>query len=99
MARFDVCRNPDGPGYLLDCQADLFSNIDTRLVVPLLPIEAAPPRVARLNPIFEISGQPHMMLTQSAAAVPVHILPPAITSLAAQDFTIINAWDMLLTGI
>ena len=50
MARFDVHANPSGPGYLLDCQADLLSHLTTRFVVPLLPLDAAPKPAARLNP-------------------------------------------------
>ena len=43
MARFDVYRNPEGSGYLLDVQADLLSDLNTRVVVPLIPAELAPP--------------------------------------------------------
>lgn len=42
MARFDIYENPACPGYLLDVQADLLDGLNTRMVVPLLPMEAAP---------------------------------------------------------
>lgn len=37
MARFAVYANPDGPGYLVDLQADINSHFATRVVAPLLP--------------------------------------------------------------
>lgn len=42
MARYDLHANPDGPGYLLDVQADLLAGLNTRIVVPLMPQDAAP---------------------------------------------------------
>jgi toxin CcdB len=44
MGRFDVYATPgqDGTGYVLDVQADLLQDLTTRVVVPLLPTEAAP---------------------------------------------------------
>ncbi|ABC24346.1 CcdB family protein [Rhodospirillum rubrum] len=38
MARFDVYANPDGMGGLLNIQADLLRHLNTRVVVPLLPL-------------------------------------------------------------
>jgi toxin CcdB len=100
MARFDVFVRADGgPGYLLDCQADLLSHLNTRFVVPLLPMGAAPRPAARLNPVFEILGAPHLMVTQFAAAVLSKELGGKVTSLSEQDTVIINALDMLISGV
>ncbi len=52
MARFDVHVNRGGSGCLLDVQADLISGLNTRLVVPLLPVGVAPANAERLNPVF-----------------------------------------------
>ena len=98
MARFDVYANWEGVGYLLDCQAGLLSNLNTRFVVPLLPLEVAPHPARRLNPIFEIKGNSCVMVTQFAATVPSSLLKERIMSLAADEITIGNAIDMLLTG-
>ena len=56
MARFDVYANRGGLGFLLDVQADLIARLNTRMVVPLLPLDAAPTPATRLNPIFEVLG-------------------------------------------
>ena len=42
MAQYDVVRNPEGSGYLLDVQSDLLDGLTTRLVVPLMPQTQAP---------------------------------------------------------
>ena len=42
MARFDVYARPAGAGYVLDVQADILNGLNTRIVVPLLPLSEAP---------------------------------------------------------
>jgi toxin CcdB len=98
MAKFDVFRRRAGEGYLLDCQADLLSQLNTRFVVPLLPVEEAPKPAARLNPVFELEGKSYAMMTQFAAAVLVGELGERVASLADRDIEIINALDMLISG-
>ncbi|RJF90916.1 CcdB family protein [Sphingomonas cavernae] len=97
MARFDVYTAPDGSGYLLDCQADLLGDFDTRFTVPLLPASGAK-AATRLHPIFDVNGEKVVMVTQLALAVPVKILDRPVTSLADRHGEIMNALDMLLTG-
>jgi toxin CcdB len=58
MARYDVYRFPHESGRLVvDVQADLLNGLTTRIVVPLISIEFAPPALHRLNPQFEIEGE------------------------------------------
>lgn len=98
MARYDLHANPGGPGYLLDVQADLLEGLNTRIVVPLMPQADAPVPARRLNPVFSIAGQPHVMVTQFLAAVPRAVLGAPVTSLAAHDVEIGNALDMAFVG-
>ncbi|MGQ9366148.1 CcdB family protein [Azospirillum sp. ST 5-10] len=97
MARFDVHRRLDGPGYLLDLQANILRDLNTRIVAPLLPPDAAPRPAVRLNPVFTIEGRPHVMVTQFAGAVRVSELGPCVGSLLSEDTAIVAALD-LLTG-
>ena len=53
MARFDVYPNPDGQGSLLDIQADLLCHLNTRVVVPLLPLSFAPKPAQHLIPALK----------------------------------------------
>lgn len=98
MARFDVYERPGGAGFLIDCQADVLSYLNTRFVVPLLPPEGAPIPATRLNPSFTIGGEAVIMYTQFASSVIMRELGSPVTSLADEQATIMNAIDMLLTG-
>lgn len=98
MARYDVYANPDGPGFLLDCQADVLSFLNTRFIVPLLPIAQAPPPARRLNPVFVVDGRQVVMLTQFAAAILTSRLGRQVGTLRADDYAIANALDMLIAG-
>ena len=100
MGRFDVYSTPSkgGIGYVLDVQADLLQGLGTRVVVPLLPPEAAPEPARGLNPAFAIDGQPHLMLTQFIAAVPARELRLPVLSLEPHSDDIMRALDILLSG-
>ena len=98
MAKHDVYVNPKGTGYLLDVQTDLLDALNTRVVVPLIPIGQAPKPAKRLNPIFEIEGEPVVMVTQFLAAVPRALLKTPIQSLSDDFAEITNALDMVFQG-
>lgn len=99
MARYNVYANPDGAGYLLDVQANLLESLNTRLVVPLMPVSAAPPPAKRLNPVFDIDSERVVMVTQFLSAVPASILKTSVVSLVQHDTEITGALDMALTGV
>lgn len=99
MARFDAWPNPDGAGWLLDVQADLLRDLNTRVVIPLMPPESAPRPAARLNPVLTIAGHPAVMVTQFLSAVPASLLRGDPVSLAREGVAIQNAIDLLLTGV
>ena len=99
MAQFDVHKLKSGPGLVMDCQSDLLSQLNTRLVVPLLPTDQAPEPAQRLNPRFELIGADHVMATQFAAAVRVSELGEVIASLRTSSFEIVGALDVLVSGV
>jgi toxin CcdB len=98
MARFDVYKNADGSGYLLDVQADLLNHLNTRIVVPLLPLDVAPIPAKTLNPVFNVEDTAVSMVTQFMAAVPVQIMKPALLNLGSQRDKITAAMDLLFQG-
>jgi toxin CcdB len=98
MAKYDVCRNLNGAGFLLDVQADLLDGLNTRIVVPLLPAKEAPTPAKRLNPSFEIEGARFVMATQFLAAVPASILSAPVSNLSNRFDDITNALDMVFQG-
>jgi len=98
MSRFDVYKNPEGDGYLLDVQADLLNDLNTRMVVPLLPLLVAPKPAQHLNPRFEIQKESVVMATQFMAAVPSYILRNPITNIESNRNSITAAIDFLMQG-
>ncbi len=98
MAQFDVYRNRSEPGYLLDCQTDALSGLSTRLIVPLLPSDYAPLPSHRLNPTFRVGDEKLVLMTHFAATVPERSLGDVVGSLSREYTTIMNAFDMLLSG-
>ena len=98
MARFDVYRNSDGHGSLLDVQAALRSDLNTRIVVPLMLPVHAPKPAQRLNPEFTIGGTVVVMVTQFLSAVPTSTLKEQVATLDRHHTQIVDAIDFLLQG-
>lgn len=83
---------------MLDVQTDLLSDLNTRVVVPLLPKSTAPMPAARLNPVFLVDGEQVVMVTQFMAAVPAGILKSPLGNLKDEFELITVAVDMLMQG-
>ncbi len=98
MARFDVYRNPDGNGFLLDVQADLMSHLKSRLVIPLVRSDIAPLPIKVLNPVFELEDALHMLLTQQMAAVSNRMLKSPVHNVNDRRDEVVAAIDLLLQG-
>ena len=101
MARLDMYRRPGTgrEGYSLDVQAGLLSRLSTRTVVPLLPHGAMPRPVDQANPVFEIGGQRHVLLTQAVASFPSRELKHAPVSLHAEHDSITRVLDLPFIGL
>jgi toxin CcdB len=97
VARFDVLALRTG-ALVLDCQADLLSDLRTRFVVPLFPIADAPFASDRLNPTLGLSDGQYVMGTQGAATVDVREIAKVVASVPHAETAIMNALDLLLTG-
>ena len=98
MARFDIYKNHNGDGWLMDAQSDLLSGLNTRIAVPLLPKNHSPEPVQRLNPEFEVDGITVVLMTQFLAAIPASELKDHAGDLSRHSAEIISALDMLFTG-
>lgn len=98
MAQFDLFRPADGGDLLLDCQSHLLRHLNTRFVVPLMPLDRAPTPAIRLNPQIEFEGSLLSMVTQFAGGVPAEQLRDPVHSLEERRYEIINALDMLISG-
>jgi toxin CcdB len=97
MAQFDVYPLRGG-GMVVDCQSDFVTYFDTRLVAPLLPLEADMHIIARLQPVLEVAGEKRVLATQYLATLPRRELSAPVASLADQEYAIKAALDMLISG-
>lgn len=98
MAKYDFYPDPGGSGYLLNIQSDLLEDLNTQVVVPLLPLQKAPKPAKRLNPVFHIEGADYVMLTQFMSAVPLSIGKEAVGNLKEKFDEITAAIDTLTHG-
>ncbi len=97
MPQFDIY--PFDGGFLLDVQSDILDGLETRMVVPLLPLAAMAKAARRLNPIFLIGDRRYVMAPQFMASVPISDLTNLAGSLAYEHFTIKAAIDMVFDGV
>jgi toxin CcdB len=99
VARFNVYASASGNQYLLDVQADLLDHLTTRVVVPLLPLSKAPKPAKTLNPIFDIGGVQHSMVTQYLSAIRRREIGSHVADLTNEASTIVSALDCLFQGV
>lgn len=104
MARFDIYRN-ENPAtcirfpYVLDIQAELLSELPTRLVVPLRAGTGTEPWiVSRLHPILKLGDNTFIAGFSEMAAVPSNILGNNVGTAQAQREDLIAAIDLVVTG-
>lgn len=103
MAQCDVFHNEaeskSYAPYLLDVQADLLRDLDTRVIIPLVKAAAFGKPIRNLHPQFEIDGEPLVMATHLVAAIAKNELRRRETNFAEHRHTIIAAIDIILSGI
>ena len=105
MTRFTLYKNQDKQSrnsypYFVDVQNSLFSDLNSRLVIPFAKHESLnKTEVERLCPVISIDGNDHVLLTHQMTSVPVSILTQEEMSLEDHRYEILDAIDMLITGI
>lgn len=85
--------------YLLDIRANLLSDLQSRVVVPLVPREGFGRPITRLHPVFSIENRAVVMVTHLAAAVRRSSLGKVVVSLRDDREAIPNAVDVLWSGV
>ena len=105
MAQFTVYKNKNPRSkttypLLIDAQADLLDDLQTRLVIPLTKTPALAKRpIARLTPSIEIGGEQYLLMTPQLAGIARSELGPAVGNVADQRSAIVSALDLLITGV
>ena len=98
MAKYDIYAGVGDIAYVIDVQSELLDGLNSRVVIPLMAMDEAPLPARRLNPVFEIDGIDHVMVTQFMASVPASILKDAVGNLSSRHDEITNAIDMVFQG-
>ncbi len=105
MPQFSVYRNPnrdtatDYP-LLLEVQSDLIAGLATVVVVPLCSALSMREKCFKvLTPVFDVAGEPYIMLTPQLAGIPKNLVGPKVADLTHCRDEIIAALDLLITGI
>lgn len=105
MAQFSVYKNKNSRSkttypLLVDVQADLLDDLQTRLVIPLTKTSALTKKpIARLTPSIDISGEQYLLMTPQLAGIARSELGSAVGSVADQRSAIVAALDLLITGV
>ena len=103
--QFDVFENHNATSkkrfpFLLDVQARLLDDLETRVVVPLAAKELFAGKIlTRLMPIVEIRGKEHVAVTPQMSGIAKRELGDCVANLAPARPEIIAALDFLFTGV
>lgn len=103
MAQFDVYRNDNSETserfpFLVDVQAELFEELQTRVVIPLAKAEPTGFPMAYLTPTVSFDGLGYLLVTPQLAGISREEIGARAGSLADQERTIATALDFLLRG-
>lgn len=83
---------------IVDLQSNL-TEIGSRVVAPLRPVERHIRNFTRLEPIFQIEGRPHALHVGELAAIPARLVEgDPVANLSERDYEIRGALDMLFSG-
>jgi len=99
MARFDVYTLAGSGPLVVDIQSELFSDIGSRVVIPLVPADATQREsMPRLKPSLRVNGITYHLITTDIAALPCSVLGACVANIAAERDTIVDALDFLMQG-
>jgi toxin CcdB len=87
-----------GDGFLLEVQADLLDELNTRVVIPLVPYAPKMKIIRRLNPVFLINGRQYALFTHLIGTIPAARLAEPRANLVRHHDDIVSALDMLFQG-
>ena len=105
MAQFTVYKNKNSRSkatypLLVDVQADLLDDLQTRIVIPLTKVPALTKKpIARLTPSIDVGGEQYLLMTPQLAGIARSELGSAAGSVADQRGAIVAALDLLITGV
>lgn len=104
MKQFDIYVNTDEDlkeayPYFVDIQTDLLCDLNSRVVLPIIPTVDAKKYPSNLCPVIDISAKKYALLTHQVTTVPVSFLKEKVGSILFNRDEIVSSIDFLITGI
>lgn len=103
--QFDVYKN-DNPTsresfpLLLDVQADLLADLETRVAIPLAPEAAYASKLLKgLMPVVRVKGKTYVAVTPLMAGIPRRALGSKVANLSQYRSELVAALDLLIIGV
>ena len=103
MQQFDICRLRPAPGprkstdLVVILQANLNSDLETRVVAPLVGLDAFPP-IGRLRPAIEHDGRSYRMIADRLSVLAVKNIGARVGSCEDREYDIRRALDIVFMG-
>ena len=86
--------------YLIDVQSTLLSDLESRIVIPVILKEKIGKGIIKnLNPKIIIKKKEYILLTQQMAGIPISQIGSSICDCLSERNEILSAIDFLITGI
>jgi len=103
MAQLDIYENRDKETseeipYLIDIQHEIHKDLKTRMMIPLVCVEAQRAEITKLCPVFTIQGRKVFASIPEMAAYPVSETGSKVTSLNSERAALFAAIDFLMHG-
>ena len=99
MSRFDVYQYSGRVPLLVDVQADLLSDLKTRVVIPLvLHAKASAEAAPRLKPVIKVKGKSYILMTTDIGTVRASDFGSHVANIEDQRQAVVDALDFLLQG-
>jgi toxin CcdB len=98
MTQYDVFSHPQKKLLLVDIQADVLDALQSRVVIPLVPVGKATPAMKSLNPVLRVNGEDYLLSTQDMAGVSSKALKRKVATASEHRAAINAAIDFLMHG-
>lgn len=98
MARLDIRRlkHARTVNLVVELQAELLVDLDTVVVVPLVPVIRIPP-ITEVNPVIEFDGEKMAVRLEQLISIPQSRLGAAVGNVLKDEYQIMRALDRLLS--
>ena len=104
MQQFDICRLKTArgttrpAGLVLILQADLMDTLQTRVVAPLVPVNALP-AMAKLRAEFIIDGKRLRLIADRLSVLTCNDIGAVVASARGRQWDIRRALDLVFVGV